>query len=55
MDQSTTLIRRSGEPFVTAVGSAINRLWLADEAAVLRELLPQHGIVGAAYYTMEVW
>ena len=40
MDQSTTLIRRSGEPFVTAVGSAINRLWLADEAAVLRELLP---------------
>ena len=35
MDQSTTLIRRSGEPFVTAVGSAINRLWLADEAAVV--------------------
>ena len=40
MDHTTNIIRRPGEPFVTAVGTAINRLWLADEAAVLRELLP---------------
>jgi RHH-type proline utilization regulon transcriptional repressor/proline dehydrogenase/delta 1-pyrroline-5-carboxylate dehydrogenase len=33
-------IRRTGEPIDTALGARINRLWLADEEAVLRELLP---------------
>ena len=33
-------IRRSGEPLETPLSGAINRLWLADEDAVLRELLP---------------
>ncbi len=32
--------RPEGTPFVTSVGRAINRLWLADETEVLRELLP---------------
>ena len=33
-------IRPDGESLETPLGAAINRLWLADEDAVLRELLP---------------
>ena len=33
-------IRPADEPLEGPLGSAINRLWLADEDAVLRELLP---------------
>ncbi len=36
----TSFIRPSAEPLEGPVGAAINRLWLADEDAVLRELLP---------------
>ena len=36
----TPFIRAAAEPLETPVATAINRLWLADEEAVLRELLP---------------
>jgi RHH-type transcriptional regulator, proline utilization regulon repressor / proline dehydrogenase / delta 1-pyrroline-5-carboxylate dehydrogenase len=36
----TPFIRPPGEPLESAVAAAINRLWLADEETVLRELLP---------------
>ena len=36
----TPFIRSAAEPLETPVAAAINRLWLADEEAVLRELLP---------------
>ena len=36
----TPFIRRAGEPLESTVAGAINRLWLADEETVLRELLP---------------
>ena len=36
----TSFVRPAGEPLESPVGAAINRLWLADEDAVLRELLP---------------
>ena len=42
------LIRRPGQPFTTPVGDAINRLWLADEASVLREILPLARLPDAA-------
>src|SRR5580693_2382176 len=32
--------RPDGQPFESEVGRAINRHWLADEAVVIRELLP---------------
>jgi RHH-type transcriptional regulator, proline utilization regulon repressor / proline dehydrogenase / delta 1-pyrroline-5-carboxylate dehydrogenase len=36
----TPFIRPAAEPLETPFAAAINRLWLADEEAVLRELLP---------------
>jgi RHH-type proline utilization regulon transcriptional repressor/proline dehydrogenase/delta 1-pyrroline-5-carboxylate dehydrogenase len=36
----TAFARPAGTPFRTSVGDAINRHWLSDETAVLRELLP---------------
>jgi RHH-type proline utilization regulon transcriptional repressor/proline dehydrogenase/delta 1-pyrroline-5-carboxylate dehydrogenase len=35
-----SFVRPAGTPFVTSVGRAVNRLWLADETEAMRELLP---------------
>ena len=36
----TPFIRPAADPLETPVAAAINRLWLADEETVLRELRP---------------
>ena len=47
-DHPPALIRPAATPFTTPVGDAINRLWLADEASVLREILPLARLPDAA-------